>query len=316
MFDFVANHTSSQQPVVPGLARRRRVPYAGFYVEAGPRLRHVAGGAAANHPALPRLPAAGRPGDRGLDDVRPGPGRRRRARPEDPAGAHRRAARVPRQGASAVRLDAIGFLWKESGTTCLHLPADPRGDQDVARAGRPRGAGHPAADRDQRAARREHLLLRRRARRGPPRLPVRAPAAGAALLRRRLDRPAQHVGRRASVRSATPRPGSTSWPATTASGCGRPRASSTTPSVMRSCERTHSHGGRVSWAARSDGPRSVYELNLSYLDALCTPEEARDPEVVVAKSLAAHSILFTVPRRARGLPALPGRLAPRPRGRW
>ncbi len=26
------------------------------------------------------------------------------------------------KGASAVRLDAIGFLWKESGTTCLHLP--------------------------------------------------------------------------------------------------------------------------------------------------------------------------------------------------
>ena len=26
------------------------------------------------------------------------------------------------RGASAVRLDAIGFLWKETGTTCLHLP--------------------------------------------------------------------------------------------------------------------------------------------------------------------------------------------------
>ena len=26
------------------------------------------------------------------------------------------------RGASAVRLDAIGFLWKESGTTCIHLP--------------------------------------------------------------------------------------------------------------------------------------------------------------------------------------------------
>lgn len=26
------------------------------------------------------------------------------------------------KGASSVRLDAIGFLWKESGTTCMHLP--------------------------------------------------------------------------------------------------------------------------------------------------------------------------------------------------
>ena len=48
------------------------------------------------------------------------------------------------------------------------------------------------------------------------------------------------------------------------------------------------------------GRASVYELNLSYLDALCTPEEARDPDVLVAKSLAAHSILFTV----LGVPAV------------
>jgi sucrose phosphorylase len=48
----------------------------------------------------------------------------------------------------------------------------------------------------------------------------------------------------------------------------------------------------VSWASRSDGSRTVYELNLSYLDALCTVDEARDPEIVAAKALAAHSILF------------------------
>jgi len=58
--------------------------------------------------------------------------------------------------------------------------------------------------------------------------------------------------------------------------------------------RTRSHGGEVSWATRADGRRSVYELNLSYLDALCTPDEARRPDVLVAKTLAAHSILFTV----------------------
>jgi sucrose phosphorylase len=57
-------------------------------------------------------------------------------------------------------------------------------------------------------------------------------------------------------------------------------------------ERTRSHGGRVSWASRPDGSRSVYELNLSYLDALCTVEEAGDPATLAAKALAAHSILF------------------------
>ena len=45
-------------------------------------------------------------------------------------------------------------------------------------------------------------------------------------------------------------------------------------------------------ASRPDGTSAVYELNLSYLDALCTPAEALLPEVLAAKALAAHSILF------------------------
>jgi hypothetical protein len=65
-------------------------------------------------------------------------------------------------------------------------------------------------------------------------------------------------------------------------------------------ERTHSHGGRVSYAIRPDGSRTVYELNLSYLDALCTVPEAADPTVLAAKALAAHSILLTF----LGVPAI------------
>jgi glucosylglycerate phosphorylase len=65
-------------------------------------------------------------------------------------------------------------------------------------------------------------------------------------------------------------------------------------------DRTHAHGGQVSWASRPDGSRTVYELNLSYLDALCTVEEARDPDVLSAKALAAHSILLAL----LGVPAV------------
>jgi sucrose phosphorylase len=65
-------------------------------------------------------------------------------------------------------------------------------------------------------------------------------------------------------------------------------------------ERTRAHGGGVSMAGHPDGSRTVYELNLSYLDALCTPEEARDASVVAAKGLAAHSILCAF----LGIPAI------------
>ena len=57
-------------------------------------------------------------------------------------------------------------------------------------------------------------------------------------------------------------------------------------------DRTRAHGGRVSMASRPDGTSTVYELNLGYLDALCTPDEAADPAILAAKGLAAHSILF------------------------
>jgi glucosylglycerate phosphorylase len=59
-------------------------------------------------------------------------------------------------------------------------------------------------------------------------------------------------------------------------------------------ERTLTLGGRVSMALTAPGRETVYELNVSYLDALASPEEHADPEVVVRKALAAHSILLTV----------------------
>jgi len=66
------------------------------------------------------------------------------------------------RGASMIRLDAIGFLWNESGTSCMHLPqthAIVKLWRAVIEYVKPR---HPDHHRDQRAARGEHLLLRQR----------------------------------------------------------------------------------------------------------------------------------------------------------
>ena len=219
-----------QQPVVPRLAGRDPA-YEGFYVERDPDFDVSRVMRPRTTPAVPRVPAAGRQRGVGLDDVRRGPGRRRRPAPADAGRADRRAARVPRARrlGDPPRRDRLPL---EGVRHDLHPPAaDARGDQALARAGRARRAGRTAADRDERPARGEHLLLRRRRRRGPPRLPVRAAAAGAALVRRRVDRAAQRLGRGHRAGERRPPPGSTSWPATTASACGPPRASSTTTSA-------------------------------------------------------------------------------------
>ena len=84
MFDFVANHTSSSSPWFTGWLAGDPA-YDGLLRRARPRLRRLARDPAAHHAAVPRLPAAGRHPGVGLDDVRRGPGRRRRPAPRDPA---------------------------------------------------------------------------------------------------------------------------------------------------------------------------------------------------------------------------------------
>ena len=68
-----------------------------------------------------------------------------------------------RQGAGIIRLDAIAFLWKRLGTSCMSLPEDARGGEGSAAAHRSRRDPGCAHHRDQRAARGERQLLRRRA---------------------------------------------------------------------------------------------------------------------------------------------------------
>lgn len=55
---------------------------------------------------------------------------------------------------------------------------------------------------------------------------------------------------------------------------------------------TTEHGGLVSYRDNGDGTKSPYELNVNYLNALVHPEKSDD--VKVKRSLAAHSILLSI----------------------
>ena len=122
MLDFVANHTSSHSPWFLGWLAGDPA-YAGFYVERDPDFD-------TSHVVRPRTTPLFHPFPRAGRSGRPRPGRRS-ARTRSTSTSATRGPCVEltdvllgyvEQGASAVRLDAIGFLWKESGTTCLHLP--------------------------------------------------------------------------------------------------------------------------------------------------------------------------------------------------
>ena len=290
MFDFVANHTSSHSPWFLGWLAGDPA-YAGFYVEQDPDFdesRVVRPRTTPLHHAFPRPD-----GTKAWAWTTFG---------EDQVDVDVRHPRTLLEltdvllgylvrGASAVRLDAIGFLWKESGTTCLHLPQTHAviklwralvdqvapGTRLLTETNVPHaenisyfGDGHDEA----------HLVYQF----ALPPLVLHSFVAGSTA---RLGDWAAGVGPGERHRDLVQLPGQPRRDRD-----ARHRGDPRRPRARALVERTHAHGGRVSWASRPDGSRRVYELNLSYLDALCTVEEARDPAVLAAKALAAHSILF------------------------
>lgn len=195
-------------------------------------------------------------------------------------------------GAASIRLDAIGFLWKQSGTTCLHLPQTHAvikvwralvdelapGVQLVTETNVPHaenvsyyGSGDDEAHQVYQFA--------------LPPLVLHSFVSGST---RELSGWAQDIA---------PISSTATWFNFLAShdGIGMRATEGILDDDQRRAmvERVLAHGGRVSMAARADGSQAVYELNLSYLDALCTPEEVADPEVLAAKALAAHAILLS-----------------------
>ena len=209
------------------------------------------------------------------------------------------------RGGSGVRLDAIGFLWKESGTTCLHLPQTHAvvklwrclvdhlapGTLLLTETNVPHaenvsyfGDGSDEA----------HMVYQF----ALPPLVLHSFVSGSTV---ELSRWARGIG---------PVSSTATWFNFLAShdGIGLRATEGILTDGQRSAlvERALAHGGRVSMALTAPGRESVYELNVSYVDALTDPVEAGADgadgadAVTVANALAAHSILFTV----LGVPAV------------
>jgi glycosidase len=59
-------------------------------------------------------------------------------------------------------------------------------------------------------------------------------------------------------------------------------------------ERTLAHGGHVSYKAEPDGSQTVYELNISYFDALSDPHAGEPLDLQVRRFLASQSIMLSL----------------------
>ncbi|MBC7297348.1 MAG: sugar phosphorylase [Demequina sp.] len=202
-------------------------------------------------------------------------------------------------GADTVRLDAIGYLWKESGTTCLHRP----GTHAVIRIWRAilddlaPGArlltetNVPHADNvtyfgD--GSNEAHMVYQF----ALPPLVLHSFVSGDSGRLTQWAAGLEDLG------------GTATWFNFLASHDGigmRPSNGLLTSAEQQALvDRVVAHGGRASYAHEPDGSRSVYELNVSYLDALVDPARLGDAEQVVSRVLAAHAILLSV----IGVPAI------------
>ncbi|WP_425283806.1 sugar phosphorylase [Lihuaxuella thermophila] len=194
-------------------------------------------------------------------------------------------------GARLIRLDAIGFAWKKSGTPCMHLEETHalvklmRDALDIAAPGTiiitetnvPHqdnisyfGNGYDEA----------HMVYQF------PLPPLTLFSFHAKNARKLLEWAA-------SLEPTTPNTTFFNFLASH-DGIGvRPVEGILSEAEKQwMVDKALQHGGRVSYKDNGDGTRSPYELNITYLDALTHPDES--DELRVKRFLAAHAILLSV----------------------
>lgn len=202
-------------------------------------------------------------------------------------------------GARVIRLDAIAYLWKEIGTSCIHLPQTHRiikllrvifdaiapGTLLISETNVPHvenisyfGNGDEA-----------HLVYQF------PLPPL--------VLHTFLRHDATYLTDWAQ--SLQPPPPGTAFFNFLAShdgiGLNPVRGILKEVEIEALVTRVEERGGVVSYRSAGSGQRAPYELNINYLDALTPPEESDgDLRTTVSRFLAAHSIILAL----RGVPGI------------
>ncbi|MDY0290584.1 MAG: sugar phosphorylase [Sphaerochaeta sp.] len=201
------------------------------------------------------------------------------------------------QGARMIRLDAVGFLWKELGTTCMHLPQTHTiikfmnllldsyapGTLLITETNVPQKENltYFGTHGDE-----AHLVYQ---------FPL-APITMYCLQKGRAEVLSEWVRN-----LPAPQKGTTYFNFLSShDGIGLRPLDSILPEEEKDflVQATLKNGGYVSYKDNGDGTQSPYELNINYQDALSSPEES--DKVRMDKLIASQTILLSL----QGLPAI------------
>ena len=203
------------------------------------------------------------------------------------------------RGAQFIRLDAIAYLWKEIGTTCIHLPQTHAFIQ-LLRAVFDEVAPHvrlitetnvPHADNISYFGdgRNEAQLVYNFAL--PPLVLHTFRTGDASILSEwasGLELPSEETTFFNFLASHD------------GIGLNPARGILSTAEIDALVAQTYAHSGLISYKHNPDGTQSPYELNINYLDALSNPFRKEPLEIQIARFMAAQAIMLSL----RGVPGI------------
>ena len=202
------------------------------------------------------------------------------------------------QGAEIIRLDAIAYLWKETGTPCIHLP-QAHAVVKLWRAVLDAVAPHVLLITETNVPHAENISYF-----GAPLAETGSTDEAQMVYNFSLAPLTLHtlltgdatILSRWAAGLKPPAPGATFFNFIAShDGIGvlPARGLLDAAQVQALAERTLAHGGQVSHKANADGSTSVYELNVTLYDFLNDPARP-DPAVDVRRFLASQAILLAL----------------------
>jgi sucrose phosphorylase len=197
------------------------------------------------------------------------------------------------QGAEFIRLDAIAYLWKEIGSSCIHLPQTHHLVQ-LIRAVLDDLAPHVQLITETNVPHAENIsyfgdgsneaqMVYNFAL--PPLVLhtfLTGNAAGITRWAAKLELPSSHVTFFNFLASHD------GIGITPANGLISPAE------IDALVEQAQAHGGLVSFRTNPDGSQSPYELNINYFDALSDPEGEESLSTQIDRFLAAHALMLSL----------------------
>ncbi len=202
------------------------------------------------------------------------------------------------KGARIIRLDAIAYLWKKIGTPCIHLEETHRVVK-LMRCVLDAVAPGVILITETNVPHEENIsyfgqVLPQEGRTDEAQLVYQFPLPPL-VMHSLLTGSAQALSRWAAELH-TP-PGATFFNFTASHdgiGVMPARGLLTADEIQNLVDTTLAHGGRVSYKTNSDGSRSVYELNISYFDALSDPAGGEPLEVQVQRFMVSQAIMLAL----------------------